>query len=404
MRTLLLSAGVAALALAAPSVVDAQAHGNGHGQSNQHDNPGDHGKGQSHDSGKSQSHAATDHGKPATHGNPHTSQSHGNAQMHGNASSHGNGNVGYATDHTEQQAHARADQAKQQQKADHGHSQWAGQSSDHGHATPSQAHASADQHGRAQNGQGQQGRAQNQHGKSGEQAQIRTYKNPDIQRQTVWKARSDVHYDSHNSRQYFGDRDVRRVDYVQGCPPGLAKKNNGCTPPGQAKKLRGYSNPYQNWYGYDRYRDSSDWRYSNGYFVRTQPTTNLITAFVPLLGGALYDGNSWPSSYSGYSVSPYYDSYYGYDSGNYDYRYADNAIFAVNPQTQNIQSIAGLLTGNDWTVGQAMPAGYDLYNVPPAYRSQYYDTPSEMYRYSDGYVYRVDPTTRLVQAAIQLLS
>jgi len=29
-----------------------------------------------------------------------------------------------------------------------------------------------------------------------------------------------------------------RTEYVAGnCPPGLAKKNNGCLPPGQAKKL-----------------------------------------------------------------------------------------------------------------------------------------------------------------------
>ncbi|EPX79144.1 hypothetical protein [Litoreibacter arenae] len=26
----------------------------------------------------------------------------------------------------------------------------------------------------------------------------------------------------------------------KGCPPGLAKKDNGCLPPGQAKKSRGY--------------------------------------------------------------------------------------------------------------------------------------------------------------------
>ena len=37
-----------------------------------------------------------------------------------------------------------------------------------------------------------------------------------------------------------------------GCPPGLAKKNNGCLPPGQAKKLaRGQR--YAESYGYDRY-------------------------------------------------------------------------------------------------------------------------------------------------------
>jgi len=51
-----------------------------------------------------------------------------------------------------------------------------------------------------------------------------------------------------------------------------------------------------------------------------------------------------------------------------------------------------------------MPAGYDVYNVPYAYRSQYRDSPNSLYRYNDGYVYQVDPTTQLVQAAIQLLT
>ena len=50
---------------------------------------------------------------------------------------------------------------------------------------------------------------------------------------------------------YFGESDRRMVnDYYGGefrsghCPPGLAKKNNGCMPPGQAKKWRkGYALP-----------------------------------------------------------------------------------------------------------------------------------------------------------------
>jgi hypothetical protein len=51
-------------------------------------------------------------------------------------------------------------------------------------------------------------------------------------------AEKDVHVTVH-----FGDhdRDVVRKYFVQThgrghCPPGLAKKNNGCLPPGQAKK------------------------------------------------------------------------------------------------------------------------------------------------------------------------
>ncbi|HEX2544011.1 MAG TPA: hypothetical protein VHL79_03990 [Ramlibacter sp.] len=40
--------------------------------------------------------------------------------------------------------------------------------------------------------------------------------------------------DGHRDRHaYDDDRDHRRA----GCPPGLAKKHNGCMPPGQAKKL-----------------------------------------------------------------------------------------------------------------------------------------------------------------------
>ena len=35
-----------------------------------------------------------------------------------------------------------------------------------------------------------------------------------------------------------------RTEFVRGdCPPGLAKKNNGCLPPGQAKKLWGVGQP-----------------------------------------------------------------------------------------------------------------------------------------------------------------
>lgn len=48
---------------------------------------------------------------------------------------------------------------------------------------------------------------------------------------------------SQSGGSYFGDRQQAAVrdyyaqDYRSGkCPPGLAKKNNGCMPPGQAKK------------------------------------------------------------------------------------------------------------------------------------------------------------------------
>jgi hypothetical protein len=58
--------------------------------------------------------------------------------------------------------------------------------------------------------------------------------------------RRDAHRDEHGDvrvNSYFGDRHRVAVrDYYAGefhagrCPPGLAKKGNGCMPPGQAKK------------------------------------------------------------------------------------------------------------------------------------------------------------------------
>ena len=56
--------------------------------------------------------------------------------------------------------------------------------------------------------------------------------------------RSDDRHEDHKEHgRYFSDRDrivVReyyQVEFRGGkCPPGLAKKNNGCMPPGQAKK------------------------------------------------------------------------------------------------------------------------------------------------------------------------
>ena len=183
------------------------------------------------------------------------------------------------------------------------------------------------------------------------------------------------------------------------CPPGLAKKGNGCQPPGQARK----SNINNGYYlsQYSRFRDG-DWRYYNGYAYQIDTGSDLINAFLPIVGGALFNGNRWPTAYQDYRVPQYYDRYYGRND-DYNYRYADRAIFRVDPQDQAIEGIVALLTGNDFVVGRQMPAGYDVYNVPYQYREQYYDRPDAQYRYSDGYVYQVDPETRLIAAVIELI-
>lgn len=215
-------------------------------------------------------------------------------------------------------------------------------------------------------------------------------------------------YDERGERdrfQFNNDNDRRRfaVRYDQDfgplsgfCPPGLAKKGNGCQPPGQAKKFAG--NYLSN---YSRFRDG-DWRVFSGYAYRYDSGSNLVNSFLPLVGGALFGGNQWPAAYQDYNVPKYYSNYYGRDN-DFGYRYADRTIFSVNPQNQTIGGIVALLTGNDFQVGRPIPSGYDVYNVPSQYREQYFDRPEANYRYSDGYVYQVDPTTQLISAAIQLI-
>jgi hypothetical protein len=189
---------------------------------------------------------------------------------------------------------------------------------------------------------------------------------------------------------------------IDGCPPGLAKKHNGCQPPGQVRspnRLFAFDRP--DWWGFSRLGDGR-YYYDAGYLMRLGPD-GRIGGYIPLLGGALAIGNAWPSYYEPVRLPAYYDDYY--NLGPYDsYRYADNVIYRVDPETAAITSIAALLTGDQFAVGQPLPLGYDVYNVPYGYRDQYYDTPDSLYRYSDGYVYQVDPKTQLIAAAIQLLA
>ena len=150
-----------------------------------------------------------------------------------------------------------------------------------------------------------------------------------------------------------------------------------------------------------RLGDGRYW-YDDGYLVRLGPD-GRIGGYVPLLGGALAIGHGWPGYYEPVALPTYYESYYGL--GPYDsYRYADNVIYGFDPETSAITSIVALLTGDDFAVGSPMPAGYDVYNVPYPYRDRYYDTPEARYRYSDGYIYQVDPETQLIAAAIELLA
>ncbi|WP_294287179.1 hypothetical protein [uncultured Sphingomonas sp.] len=194
---------------------------------------------------------------------------------------------------------------------------------------------------------------------------------------------------------------------IEGCPPGAVRRGDACLLPTRAQPFwGGGTDRYDGWYG--RYADwrrdpQYDYRYDDGYLYRTNTGTNIVSAFLPLLGGALFGGNIWPQAATDYQVPDYYGDYFGYNDG-LDYRYGDGAILGVNPASGSIDGIAALLTGNQWAVGQAMPAGYDFYNVPPQFRDRYADSGEHLYRYSDGQLYDVDPTTRIVQQIIQLVT
>src|SRR5688500_12029692 len=122
----------------------------------------------------------------------------------------------------------------------------------------------------------------------------------------------------------FRPDERRFAGFDRGCPPGLAKKGNGCLPPGQAKKLfaRGQ-------------RIERDW----------------------------FEGYRIPVAYrSFYADTP--DYYYSYDDSGYIYR-ADRG-------SDLISAIIPLL-GGGFGIGQPLPAGYDVYNVPMQYRDTWYD-------------------------------
>ena len=140
-------------------------------------------------------------------------------------------------------------------------------------------------------------------------------------------------------------------------------------------------------------------RYAYGYIYEVDCVSGLVEDLVPTYDYGYGVGQFLPSSYSYYNLPYPYRDYYA-DTDDYYYRYAPGAIYRVDPTTSLITAVVSLLTGNGFAVGQPMPLGYDMYNVPLAYRTTYYDTPDTWYRYNNGYIYSVDPRTRLVTAAV----
>ncbi len=147
-------------------------------------------------------------------------------------------------------------------------------------------------------------------------------------------------------------------------------------------------------YGYDNLCN----RYANGVIYRVDCFSGMIVDVVPMYAGGYGVGQLLPSAYSYYNVPYQYRSLY-YDTPDYNYWYAPGAIYQYDPGTSLITSVAALMSPG-FSVGQPLPVGYSVYNVPYAYRSTYYDTPNAWYRYNNGYIYQIDPATQLVSAIV----
>ena len=81
------------------------------------------------------------------------------------------------------------------------------------------------------------------------------------------------------------------------CPPGLAKKSNGCMPPGQAKKMynvgQRYNRNFGTSWGYNQIPDylrsqytfdpNDRYYYGNGYLYQVDPKTMLVQQVISAL-------------------------------------------------------------------------------------------------------------------------
>ena len=142
-------------------------------------------------------------------------------------------------------------------------------------------------------------------------------------------------------------------------------------------------------------------RYAYGVIYQVDCFTGMVENVIPTYAGGYGVGQMLPSAYSYYNVPMQYRSLY-YPTADYSYWYAPGAIYQYDQRSSLITSVAALMSPG-FTIGQPLPVGYSMYNVPLAYRSTYYDTPNAWYRYNNGYIYQVDPSTMLVGSVVASL-
>lgn len=101
-------------------------------------------------------------------------------------------------------------------------------------------------------------------------------------------------HDNHAKHYYQGRTSANY--WGRSCPPGLAKKNNGCLPPGIAKRSFNVGDRWAGNYGVWNYNQvPMDWRnqynldsdnryyYRNGYLYSVDPRTRLVESVIQAL-------------------------------------------------------------------------------------------------------------------------
>jgi hypothetical protein len=199
----------------------------------------------------------------------------------------------------------------------------------------------------------------------------------------------------------YGDGYMYRIDRRDDVIDWVLPLMAGGYMPGQYLPNYYMSSYVPSYYGFNSfYPDYGNdcHRYGYGVVYEVDCFTGLVEDVIPLYAGGYGVGQLLPSSYSYYNVPFQYRSLY-YDTPNYGYWYAPGAIYQYDRDTALISSVAALLSPG-FAVGQPLPLGYNAYNVPYGYRQTYYDTPNAWYRYNNGYIYQVNPTTLLVTAIV----
>ena len=130
-----------------------------------------------------------------------------------------------------------------------------------------------------------------------------------------------------DNNRHFLKESGAQVHKIQGCPPGLAKKNPPCIPPGQAKKLGGYDRYDDDRY-YDRVRDDNHDRRDDDRYVYHD---RYDTYYDYRIGEYVRDNYIIVDAPGRYGLDP-----------NRTYYNVNNQIYQVDRDTQQVLAIIGL--------------------------------------------------------------